>query len=185
MIQDVRQNKEKNGMTENHIHSKPEREKSSLRAEPDEAAHTLDAAMRYAGRGFSVIPVFARGKRPAGSWKSYQSELASEGDIETWFANERCHNIGIVTGAISGLIVVDADSEEAVAWAETNLPSTPTVETARGRHYYFRYRPGIGNAVRVGGCELDIRGEGSFVVAVPFTNPTWGLIRRMTRKNRT
>lgn len=161
-------------MMENHIPTKPEREKPSQRAEPDEATPTLDAAMRYAGRGFSVIPVVARGKRPAGLWKAYQSERASEGDLETWFGKGRCHNIGIVTGAISGLIVVDADSEKDVAWAEANLPSTPTVETARGRHYYFRYRPGIGNAVRVGGRELDIRGEGGFVVAVPSKHPTGG-----------
>lgn len=167
MIQDLRQNKEKNGMMENHIPPKPEQEKPSQWAGRDEATPTLDAAMRYADLGFSVIPVVFRGKLPAVSWKSYQSELASEGDLETWFAKGRCHNIGIVTGAISGLIVVDADSDETVAWAETNLPHTPTAKTARGRHYYFRYSPCIGSAVKAGGRKLDIRSEGSFVVAPP------------------
>ncbi len=120
----------------------------------------MTGAAELLARGFSVIPA-GMDKRPLIQWREYQSRRASEVEISRWPAG--C-NTGIVTGAISGLAVLDADSREVVTWCEANLPLTPAVETARGRHYYFKFRPGLKNSVAVNGLKLDIRAEGGYVI---------------------
>ena len=66
--------------------------------------------------GWSVIPVEPRGKHPLGPWKPYQSEQASLATVKQWAARQS--NIGIVTGTVSRLIVLDLDSREAVEAAK-------------------------------------------------------------------
>src|SRR5690606_12114937 len=120
--------------------------------------------------GFSVIPVEHGGKLPLGKWKAFQLAHASLDTIAQWAARET--NIGIVTGAISGLIVLDTDSAEATAEVERRgIPDTVTGETAKGRHYYFRHPGGtIGN--RAGLLPgVDIRGDGGFGVAPDSIHP--------------
>lgn len=130
--------------------------------------NTLSIAKEYLRRGFSVIPLLPKSKKPAiVSWREFQKRLPTEEVLTSWFGNGSRNNIGIVTGAISGLAVLDADSAEAVEWCETNLLQTPIVKTARGRHYYFKYRPGIRNSVNINGLKLDLRGDGGYVVAPP------------------
>ena len=56
-----------------------------------------------------------------------------------------CHNyVGIVTGPVSGIVVVDVDGAEGEASlaALGELPPTPTVRTGKGRHLYFKH-PGF------------------------------------------
>lgn len=126
---------------------------------------TLSIAKAYRKAGFSVIPLLPKSKKPAIQWREYQKRLPTEEELEAWFGNRSRNNIGVVTGSISGLAVLDADSAEAVAWCEANLPKTPTVKTARGRHYYFKFMPGLKNSVKVNGLKSDVRGEGGYVAA--------------------
>jgi len=136
----------------------------------------IDSALRYLAKGFSIIPLRARDKRPAiSSWKRYQTKAATEATVRRWFSEED-RNIGIVTGAVSGLVVVDADSHEAAEWVEANLPPTPAgVFTGRGAHYYFRH-PNGGEAVQCGAGVLaegvDLKGDGGYVVAPPSIHPS-------------
>jgi Bifunctional DNA primase/polymerase, N-terminal len=70
----------------------------------------------------------------------------------------------VITGKISGLVAIDADSSEAVAFLEANLPKTPWINvTARGRQYIYRHPGGhIRNKARLktssGQQDIDIRG---------------------------
>lgn len=134
---------------------------------------TLNQAREYLRAGFSIIPLQQRSKKPAlPSWREFQKRLPTEKELEAWFGNGDKYNIGILTGSISGIAALDADSAEAVEWCEGNLPRTPTVQTARGRHYYFKFRPGLKNSVNVNGLKLDVRGEGGYVVAPPSEHET-------------
>ncbi len=113
--------------------------------------------------GFSVIPIKRPSKNPLGKWKAYQTERADFETLHRW-SKQDC-NIGIVTGAVSGVIVLDLDNQEAIAEAEAmGMPDTLAVSTPRGMHVYFKH-PGypLGNraGVRPG---WDIRGDGGFVV---------------------
>ena len=93
--------------------------------------------------GFSLIPLKPRDKTPLTGWRAYQNRRASRSDIEAWYQATPNANIGIVTGAISELIVLDLDSADAVAEAERRgLPDTLMVRTGKGRHVYLRH-PGV------------------------------------------
>lgn len=73
----------------------------------------LSAALSYVKQGFSVIPIQAREKRPLIPWEQYQDRTATDEEIKTWWAKWPDANVEIVTGKISGLVVIDLDSVEA------------------------------------------------------------------------
>lgn len=144
---------------------------------PDHSGFALPPRWReLVDLGFSVFPIRSRDKKPAGKWKQYQTERADMDTVRGWAARES--NIGIATGAISGLIVLDLDNADAIAEAEAKgLPRTVTAHTGKGVHVYFRH-PGhpIGN--RAGlfpGC--DVRGDGGYVVAPGSVHPSGALYR--------
>lgn len=135
------------------------------------------------GLDLSLIPVRIGEKIPAIRWKRYQTQCANLDEISEW--EREGHNAGIVTGAISGIVVLDLDSEAALSEAASRgLPETLIVITARGRHFYFQH-PGfpVSNKVKIF-PGADLRGDGGFVVAagsvhetgaryVWFTEPAW------------
>lgn len=133
--------------------------------------HTnLDIARGYLQRGFSVIPLQPKGKVPAiESWKPYQINKATENVFLEWFGNGNQYNIGIVTGKISGIVVVDLDNEYALRFTQqNNFPITPMVRTGRGYHLYYRYKDGIRNFQKRDDLPgIDLRGDGGYVVAPP------------------
>ena len=126
----------------------------------------LKAALEYIDQGFSVIPCGVD-KKPLTLWTEYQNRRATETEVRGWFQRWPDMNIGIVTGTISGLAAIDADSPAAVKWCEENLSKTPTVTTGRGRHYYCRYIPGVRNQVDINGLKLDLRGSAGYIIAPP------------------
>lgn len=137
------------------------------------------AALAYRARDWSVIPVEARGKRPLVAWREFQQRLATRGEIDAWFERWPHANIGIVTGRVSGIVVVDVDPrhgglESVARWERVQGPLPPTVQAATGgggHHLYFAH-PGtvLSNrvAVRPG---VDLRGDGGCVVAPPSVHP--------------
>ena len=133
---------------------------------------TLDWARYYVHDcGFSVIPLKAKSREPAlTSWKKYQKSPPSAKELDAWFGNGSQLNIGIVTGKVSGIAVVDLDSIEAIKFAQENkFPKTPGVKTRPDRfHLYFKYKDGVRNfQQRKDLPNIDMRGEGGYVVAPP------------------
>lgn len=125
----------------------------------------LDEALAYRDRGFSVIPVLqCDGKKAATDWKVYQSQAADTKQVIDWFANDR-RNVAIVTGAVSGVLVLDVDNVDGLKGYPA-LPETPTVKTGKGMHVYFKH-PGfeVGN-MAVQGLG-DIRADKGYVIAPP------------------
>lgn len=130
---------------------------------------TLAAALAYRLIGWSVIPV-GPDKKPLIKWLDYQDRIATEEEIMGWWKLWPTANVGIVTGEVSNLTVVDIDSHEGALALEAYIPTSikcPTSRTQRGgTHLYFEYEPGLGN--RVGIIPgTDLRGEGGYVVAPP------------------
>ena len=137
------------------------------------------SAVEYSRRGFSVIPLRPRDKRPVGTWKNAQERRLTPDEVDALWARTPKNNIGIVTGAISGFVVLDWDGDGTAhrQLTERGLPETPTVTTGKGRHYYFKH-PGfsVPNGVRViDGC--DLRGDGGYVVAPPSIHPNQTVYR--------
>jgi hypothetical protein len=146
------------------------------------------AALQYLALGWSIIPITFREKHPAwallpqvfdpakmrnvGKWEEFQHRHVRQSEFEYWFSRSGFINIGIVCGAISGIVVVDCDTLQAYMWARKHLmvhDQTPIASTGAGHHIFFNY-PGkhVGNAVGMSGIEgLDIRADGGYVVASP------------------
>ena len=138
------------------------------------------AALAYAARGWSVIPVQPHAKRPLVVWREFQERVASADEIRAWYQRWPQANVGIVTGAVSGLVVVDVDpahgGRDSVAALEARHGPVPaTVESVTGgggRHLYFRH-PGGAVHNRVGvELGIDVRGDGGYVVAPPSVHPS-------------
>jgi hypothetical protein len=135
----------------------------------------LQAALSYSGQlGFSVIPV-AKDKRPLIKWEAYQKQRPTEDEIKSWYEKWPDANVGIVTGMISKLAVIDLDEpDKARPVLEELIPDSmlfPISKTpSGGEHWYFYCdNPRIRNNTRaIPGA--DLRGEGGFVVAPPSVN---------------
>ncbi len=136
--------------------------------------NALQAALAYAGRGFSVIPV-QPDKKPFIPWIDYQKRRATPEEITAWWGKWPTAMIGIVTGEISGIFVIDCDTPEGYEAIQKLLPDAllfPIAQTPRGGwHLWFIYP--AGSKITIGTCILpgvDFRGEGGFVVAPPSIN---------------
>ncbi len=128
----------------------------------------LNHALKYVSMGLSVIPLKPHGKEPLYSWKDYQKRRATEQEVRQWWTTVPNANIGIVTGKISNLAVIDLDGLEGLKSAsELRLTSSVISLTGNGKHLWYRNAGAtVQNAVRTY-PGIDIRGEGGYVVAPP------------------
>jgi len=93
----------------------------------------------YLENGYSLIPV-DKEKRPCIYWKKYQYRKATIKDILQWHIQFDTLNVGIVTGRISRLAVIDVDDLSLLPELKERIPDineTTRVKTNRGYHYYF------------------------------------------------
>ena len=105
------------------------------------------------------LPV-RRDKKPYVSWKEYQDRFPTDEERTSWHDACPDANVGIVTGKISNLTVIDVERG-----GETgHYPPTFTVTTGGGGwHLYYTYHP-MANKARIAPL-TDIRGDGGYVVA--------------------
>jgi hypothetical protein len=160
--------------------------------EPRESVNALDAALGYLARGWSVIPIHeirdekcSCSKRKSckhpgkhtklPTWAKYQKELPTEEDIRFWFGTKWPDaNIAIVTGELSGVAVLDVESQEGLNDLKARgyeIPHTPCTRTGGGGwHYLFRYpEGGISNSVKGIATDVDVRGHGGLAI-LPSSN---------------
>lgn len=128
-----------------------------------------------------MIPIKKGGKKPPIEWKPYQHARADEETIRSWWDRWPDASMGIVTGAVSGLIVLDIDGPdgmESLKKYNLHLPPTPTAQTGGGGLHYFFKHPGYP-------CKnftkkypgIDFRGDGGYVVAPPSLHPSGNYYR--------
>jgi hypothetical protein len=130
----------------------------------------LEQALKYRNDNkFSVFPV-GQDKKPLVEWKKYQGYMAEDDHIIRWWQKWPRANVGIATGKLSDLGVVDIDSEEGRKNIMEVLGpnwAAPLVRTPRGGiHIYFKNDNRVKNKVGVI-PGTDFRGEGGYVVAPP------------------
>lgn len=124
----------------------------------------FNQAMRYHALGWSIIPV-GQDKKPLISWKQYQQKQATPQEIEEWTLSFPNMNIGVVTGAISGIVVIDIEA----GGDPTQFPETATSKTGGGGwHKFYKYpNVPISNSTRKLAPLTDVRGDGGYVVLPP------------------
>ncbi|MBI4589993.1 MAG: bifunctional DNA primase/polymerase, partial [Candidatus Rokubacteria bacterium] len=126
------------------------------------------AYLRFAR--WSVVPIKTGENRPLIEWQPFQLRHPTEEEVRDWFTRWPEANVGIVTGAVSGLVVLDIDSVEGLrAVAERcggTLPVTPIVRTPRGWHVYLQHSGERTIPNKIGLLPgVDLRGDGGYVVA--------------------
>ena len=156
---------------------------------------TLGAtALDYAHHGWAVVPVHtvsrgrcscgraacpSAGKHPRVPWAEFQRAAPRVQVIEGWWRQWPDSNIGVVTGGVSGVVVLDVDprngGDASLAEMEQRfgaLPLTPEVRTGGGgRHLWFRApRQAVPSRVVLPG--LDVKGEGGVVIVPPSVHPS-------------
>ena len=127
----------------------------------------LEWAVYYSQLGWSIFPV-GQDKKPLLDWKKYQSEFPTSDDINTWFIDPNTKGIGIATGSLSKLFVLDID--QGANTDGLHLSPTLTVKTGGGGwHYYYKYPANtiIRNSAGLIREHIDIRAEGGYVIAPP------------------
>jgi len=93
----------------------------------------LNTALSYATRGFSLIPLVAKEKRPLIAWEDHRRRKATEEEIKAWWSKWPDANLGIVTGAISALVVIDLDNVEAKDKLKELIPGFDLLSVPRSR----------------------------------------------------
>ena len=132
-------------------------------------------ALRYAADGFAVFPCKPGGKEPLGSLVP-NGCLNATTDTETikgWWTKCPNANIGLVTGAKSGLAVVDLDGSEGIASGRRlNLVSSVSAITGNGMQLFYSDPDGkLANTVKKISLGVDTRGTGGYVVVPPSLHP--------------
>jgi hypothetical protein len=158
----------------------------------------VEAALDYAViYGWRVIPLHSAenggcscregsdcgspGKHPRVSGWTERASTDPE-EIAGWWRRWPEANVGVVTGAASGIVALDVDPEHGGAATLRRYGSLP--ETAQsltgggGWHYLFRHPDGeVPNSAGELGPGLDIRGDGGFVVAPPSVHASGRMYR--------
>jgi hypothetical protein len=131
----------------------------------------IEEARRALDRNWALIVL--KGKVPV--QKGWQTrEPYPLKTLRNWINSG--HNLGLRTGAISGVIVIDDDSPDGSASAALNLPKTVSIITGSGKRHYYFAAPDIkvGNSVKSLADGIDVRGDGGQVVFVGSIHPTTG-----------
>jgi hypothetical protein len=145
------------------------------------------AALWYAAHGFPVFPLHSvadgvcscgdpecphPGKHPL-TGHGFKDATRDQKCIATWWKRWPNANIGIPTGAMSGLLVIDCDPRNGGPADRSELiercgpiPDTAEATTGGGgRHLFLRY--GGGPVPKGLAAGVDLKGDGGYVVVAP------------------
>jgi len=147
-----------------------------LKANNLNATSFLEVALIYCEQfGFSIIPV-RPDKKPFVKWEGFQKHRPTVEEIEKWWTKWPDAMIGIVTGSISGIDVVDTDTPKADDELQSYLSDSFVCPTQRtpggGKHYVFEHAEGIRNTNDRSPFKFHVRGEGGYFIAAPSQNGT-------------
>src|SRR3974390_3349009 len=141
----------------------------------------LAAALKYASEQLPVFPCQPRGKTPAVARGFHAATTNPETIRRYWRITDR--NIGIPTGSVSGVWILDVDGENGEATLrglqarQGALPPTREVLTGGGgRHLWFKYTGPIPSTAdtRIG-AGVHTRGDGGYVIAPPSVHANGAL----------
>ena len=130
----------------------------------------LDYAKSYLDMGWSLMPIVPETKEPPVKWTEFQTRRAILTEVEEWIAKE--WYLAVVTGDISGVLVVDDDRVKhgLNEWGF----SSPVVAKSQsgGKHYYFNYDREI-HSHSNSTLRIDLKAWHSYCLLPPFNGREW------------
>ena len=171
---------------------------TAKRVSAQSAPPALTAARRYVRLGWHVFPVKPGTKRPALSQKDTGRKRGASNDlatVERMFCDPRCEraDIGIVTGAVSGIIVLEVDNKDGKNGSASldallfehrdsrgqraRMPKTATAGSPTGGVHYFFQHPGrnVRTTTSKLGPGIDVLGDNANVIVPPSRGRQWGV----------
>ncbi|MGB3954813.1 MAG: bifunctional DNA primase/polymerase [Brooklawnia sp.] len=154
----------------------------------DRTPNLAAAARSLAAAGVPLFPCEAGGKRPL-TRRGFLDASSDPGQVAAWWSRTPDANIGLPTGARSGVVVVDVDVHGPVdgrtAWRRASeaglvdgaglLVRTPT----GGAHAYFPTTSGTEQrSWQAASAGVDFRGDGGYIIAPPSRRTIDGTLRR-------
>lgn len=158
------------------------------------------AALADAARGWAVVPVHtvvdgrcscgrvgcpSPAKHPRVRWQRFEQARPGATQVEAWWRRWPDANVGIVTGGVSGVVVLDVDrrhgGEESLAELERTWgvcgATVESVTGGGGRHLWFAASGGerLTSGPIAPGC--DVKAEGGVAVAPPSVHASGGRYR--------
>ena len=155
------------------------------------SAFPMDYALAYARRGWLVFPLHtvqagvcscgheaceSQGKHPR-TKNGVKDATTDVEQIRRWWTMWPEANIGVATGTVSGLYVIDIDCHKGgdldslKDYGLADLMCSLIAETgSKGYHIYLRCTEPLPNTANKLGPFIDTRGEGGYVVAPPGFN---------------
>ena len=139
----------------------------------------LTDILAYVQHGWHVFPLKPPSKEPA-TEHGFKNATTDIGRIKRCWARNPDLNVGIATGAKSGIFVVDIDprhggDETWVALVSEHGKVPGTIEALTGgggRHIYFCHPGGrVASGEDKLGPGVDVKGDGGYVVAPPSVHP--------------
>lgn len=170
---------------------------------PQQGRSARDYALLYIGLGWKVFPVWPvlrlqdnagghsicacekgmecdrPGKHPMREFvpNGLNDASSERGDIERWWGARPDASIGVATGRVSGITVIDADAAggkpgvvnlTTVCAEHGGIPSTFAVNTGGGGiHLYFKWTDALATGANVLAEAIDVRNDGGYVIAPP------------------
>lgn len=159
-----------------------------------DSADTLSVAKGLSAMGLQVFPARYKDKPPLVDWKKFQT-TSTVPMLEKWFKNRGYLNYWVMTGQMSGYIVIDVDSAQGDEWWRSHvdpeiLDATACVETAKGHHYWLAIPEDVDGPFKSwsvhpredDGHEIsfDVRADGTGVIVPPSVHET-GFVYRWVR----
>lgn len=164
---------------------------SSTNPSGENPSERLEAALAYAARGWPVLPLHT--PAPGGACSCSRSTCSSAGkhprittgtdhatasvdaeQIRAWWDRWPEANVGIVTGARGGLVVLDRDprngGDDSIRQLEREhgeLPPTAVSLTGGGGTHSLFVHPGGDIRIKAIAPGLDIKADGGLIVAPP------------------
>jgi hypothetical protein len=164
---------------------------------------TLDYALRYIARGLIIFPLHSveekngklictcgnegctdSGKHPR-TQRGLREASKDEATIRGWFGPDAPKaNIGLVTGEVSGITVLDIDiglgKSGAQTWAEINKEAGEPVTLVQrtgsgGMHFLFRYNSALNTSSGTLGPGVDCRNDKGYIVVAPSLHRSGGV----------
>lgn len=138
----------------------------------------VEYALAYCRLGFHVIPI-GKDKRPLVKWEEFQQRKATEEEVAGWWKRWPNCNIGVVTGAVPELVVIDIESAKGLdayreRYGEPGVTLMQRTGKENGMHLLKRH-PKDGrvyqNQVKVI-PDVDTRGDGGYIVVAPSIHPS-------------
>lgn len=146
------------------------------------------AALGYLERGWAVVPIHtpvdggcscrrdgcqAAGKHPRIRWEAFTRELPAKDTVVGWWDRWPDANVGVVTGSVSGIVVLDVDprngGDGSLQEVEDRFGVLAVTAVSRtgggGWHHWFVCETPVPSLTV--GPGLELKGEGGLVVAPP------------------